>query len=178
VRDAEPAAGDRELLDVPREQPVRPPRRGTGRDRAGKHRNIRTACGSPVESLLRPGDRRRADDLPYRLIEERSGSSEQLRDDGGDVRRLAPVERPVARRHELWISDGHPPSLAQVAGGLEIDEHHAVVWPDHDVEHVQVIEDHRVGIRGQQRVPGRVAGVERASLDVLLDEEVMAAGSK
>ncbi len=145
-----------------------------------------------------------------------------------DLRRLAPVEReqggqrhehrqpdagravvvdaeagPVTGRRESRIADCPPPALAEVAGGLEIDERHGVIGPDHDVEHVQVVEDHavfvhrvggtldsradlqgpgrvsgdlrRIGLCRRERVAFGVTGIERLSLDELLGQEVMLA---
>src|SRR5260370_5940658 len=84
---------------------------------------------------------------------------------------------------------------------LEIDERHGVIGPDHDVEHVHVIENHaslvqgvgsmldfgadlqgpgrvrgdfrRIGLRRRERVAIGVTGIERLSFDKFLGEEVM-----
>ena len=86
-----------------------------------------------------------------------------LGDHRRDVRRLAPVEReqggqrhehrqpdaggavvvdaeagPVTGRREARVADGPPSALADVAGGLEIDERDGVIGPDHDVRAVRV----------------------------------------
>jgi hypothetical protein len=167
-------------------------------------------------------------DLPHRLIEEFGGNTEVLRDHHRELRRLAPVERkqggqrhehrqpdagravvvdaeaaPVTGGHEARIADGPPPALADVAGGLEIDERDGVIGPDHDVEHVQIVKDHasfvhhvgrtlysgadpqgpgriggdlrRIGLGHRERVAIGVTGIERLSLDEFLGEEVMLA---
>ncbi len=111
---------------------------------------------------------------------------------------------PVPRRHETRVTEHRPLALADMRGRLEIDQRDAVVRTDQDVEHVQVVDDNaalvnrldrpieagadaqgpggvvsdlgRVGHRRDQRIPASVEGVQRHTVNMVLNEEMMAPG--
>lgn len=59
----------------------------------------------------------------------------------------------VARRHEAGVGDGLAQVLGVGGGGLEVQQAHRLpVRADHDVVHVQVVEDHAAGVDGGDRL--------------------------
>src|SRR5260370_19407798 len=164
---------------------------------------IRDSSVTGVQTCALPIYRRQVRRLDPVEREQGGQGHEHRQPEAGGAVIVDAVADPVTGRRETRIADGPPPALADVAGGLEIDERDGVIGSDHDVEHVQVVEDHAVfehhgggpldaspdphgpGRGGGDPPPNRlgrrapeatgVTGIERLSFDELLGEEVMLA---
>lgn len=136
-------------------------------------------------------------------LEQRRQRGEQRESQAGETVPVDGRAPAVGRGQEAGVGEDLASFVGRRRGRLEVDQRDRVVRPHHDVEHVQVVEDDPAGVDGlddafgalvdlqgprgvlgepggvglgvEQRMPLGEEGVERAALDELLHQEVVAA---
>ena len=136
--------------------------------------------------------------------EQRGQRQEHGQLDAGQAVAVNIESGPVPGRHETRVTERRPPALPDMRGRLEIDQRDAVIRADHDVEHVQVVDDDaaivnrpdrplqvgadaqgpggvvsdpgRIGRRPDQGIPMGVERVQRHAVNMVLNQEMMIPG--